>query len=88
MQARPPQYPHKPRPSEAYLLRVDTLRQWRKRTARAMGVESDVIMPKDLLYQIAEHNPKSRAQVDEILASVPWRKQRFAEQIYSLLNSR
>ena len=60
---QPPKMPRKPRPSDAYLLRVDKLRQWRKKKGQTMGVESDVVLPKDLLYQIAEENPQTSTQL-------------------------
>jgi ribonuclease D len=81
-----PQFPHKPRPSDAYLLRVEKLRQWRKNTGRTMGVESDVVLPKDLLYEFAQTNPKTFDQVSEIMTDVPWRLVRFGDQIFNLLN--
>jgi ribonuclease D len=82
-----PKLPHKPRPSEAYLIRVDKLRQWRKNTARAMGVESDIVLPKDLLFDLAEKNPLTYPQISEILHSVPWRLERFGSQIFDLLST-
>jgi len=84
---QPPRIPHKPRPSDAYLLRVDKLRQWRKNKGRTMGVESDVVLPKDLLYELAETNPKQYEQVSEIMEVVPWREEKFGLQIFNLLNS-
>jgi len=87
LQAEPPMLPRKPRPSEAYLLRVEKLRQWRKKTGRSMGVESDVVLPKDLLYQLAEKNPKTWEEFDPILESVPWRREKFGNQIFGLLQS-
>jgi ribonuclease D len=84
---KPPEIPRKPRPSDAYLLRVDRLRQWRKKQGRIMGVESDVVLPKDLLYEFAETNPKTLDQVAEMMASVPWRRERFGKQIFNLLNT-
>ena len=85
LQSPPPRIPHKPRPSDDYLQRVDKLRQWRKKTGHTMGVESDVVLPKDLLYQLADENPQNRAQIDEILEVVPWRREKFSEQLSSLL---
>lgn len=82
-----PKMPRKPRPSDAYLLRVDKLRQWRKNQGRTMGVESDVVLPKNILYQIAEENPQSSVQLAKILEPVPWRHEKFGEQIFGLLNS-
>ena len=51
-----------------------------------MGVESDVVLPKDLLYEFAESNPQTYDQVSEIMASVPWRLEKFGKQILELLN--
>jgi ribonuclease D len=83
---RPPKLPRKPRPSDAYLLRVDKLRRWRKNKGRTMGVESDVILPKDLLYEFAQTNPQSFGQVAEMMTSVPWRRDQFGDEIFQLLN--
>ncbi len=85
---QPPKLPRKPRPSEAYLLRVDKLRQWRKNKGRTMGVESDVVLPKDLLYEFAETNPQTFDQVSVIMEEVPWRLEHFGDQIYQLLKTR
>jgi ribonuclease D len=83
---QPPKFPRKPRPSDAYLLRVDKLRQWRKNKGRAMGVESDVVLPKDLLYEFAEANPQSLEQVSGMLEAGPWRREQFGYEIFQLLN--
>ncbi len=85
---QPPKIPRKPRPSDAYLLRVDKLRNWRKNKGRSMGVESDVALPKDLLYQIAETNPQTQAELFDILESVPWRREKFGDQIFELIRAR
>ncbi len=83
-----PKIPRKPKPSDAYLLRVDKLRQWRKNKGRAMGVESDVVLPKDLLYQIAEANPQTQSKLSDILESTPWRREKFGDQIFELIRIR
>jgi ribonuclease D len=86
-QKNPPRQPHRARPSDEYLERVEALRQWRKTTGRRLGVESDVVLPKDLLLTLAEENPRTRAQVRHILQTVPWRLETFGEQIFDLLLS-
>jgi ribonuclease D len=83
----PPPRPKAHKPSDQYLDRVDVLRSWRKATARKMKVESDVIMPKDLLYELAEQNPKSPSEVETILQEVPWRLNKFGEEIFYLLRA-
>ncbi|MBT3389891.1 MAG: ribonuclease D [Chloroflexi bacterium] len=85
LKADPITPPHKPRPSNDYLERVDRLRRWRIRKAKQWGVNSDVILPKDILYDLAEKNPTSKAAFDMILNSIPWRRQEFGEEIFNLL---
>jgi ribonuclease D len=84
---KPPRRPRRKRPNEQYLNRMESLRSWRKTTARKMGVPSDVVLPKDLLYNLAEHNPTSPDEVKNILQSVPWRFEKYGEEIFYLLRA-
>jgi ribonuclease D len=77
--------PRAPRPNEQFITRLEVLRQWRKRAAHEMGVNSDIVLPRDLLYAIATHNPKNSAELAEILYEVPWRMERFGDQILERL---
>jgi ribonuclease D len=85
LKAPPLKQPQRPRPSQAYLVRTDSLRQWRKNKARSMGVESDIVLPKSLLYELALKNPTKMNQLVEILESVPWRLEQFGSEILDLL---
>jgi len=82
----PPAYPprHK-RPDENYLLRLEALREWRKSAAQQMGVSSEVVLPRDLLYRVAEQDPGDEGELREILADVPWRMEKFGEEISRVL---
>ncbi len=81
-----PVYPaRQPRPSEAYLNRLEALREWRKRAAGAMSVESDIILPRDLLQELAEKNPRSESELAEVLLDVPWRLKNFGSQILAVI---
>jgi hypothetical protein len=51
-----------------------------------MGVNSDVVLPRDLLYAIAAKNPRTQKDLGAILEQVPWRLQRFGEQILEVLD--
>lgn len=83
----PPRFPPKyERPEDDYLIRLEVLKDWRKATARKMGVNSDVVLPRDLLYEIAEKNPRSPKRLGEILREVPWRLENFGEQILYLMH--
>jgi ribonuclease D len=83
--AKPVSPPRSQRPDERFLSRLEKLRQWRKKTALSMGVESDVILPRDLLHALAEQNPKTQESLALILKDVPWRLNRFGSQILELL---
>ncbi len=84
-----PLYPPRPvRPDERYLLRLDTLRNWRKQVARSMGVESDVVLPKDLMQSLAEQDSRRPSAVSEVLAISPYRLSRFGPQLERLLAKR
>jgi ribonuclease D len=69
------------------LNRVESLRVWRRTTAQYMKVGSEVILPKDLLYTLADQNPKSQRDVEQILQAVPWRLEHFGDDIFDLLRT-
>jgi ribonuclease D len=77
--------PRSPRPNDQYLARLEALRLWRKTTAQQMGVGSDVVMPRDLLYILAGENPRSREELANILNQAPWRLERFGDDLLKLL---
>ncbi len=85
--AKPLEPVRKPRPNNQYLERVDRLRSWRIRKAQSIGVKSDVVMPKNLLLDLAEKNPTSKAELNPILESVPWRLGEFGDELLELLDS-
>lgn len=73
------------RPNGSYLARLDALRFWRKRTAQQMGVESDIILPRDILERIAETNPRQMGELSPLMAGLPWRLDKFGRQILEVL---
>ncbi len=81
LKARPLQHKRSPRPDEAYLERLERLRRWRKAAAAGMAVQSDVILPRDLMEALALHNPENAESLARVMASTPWRCQQFGEQI-------
>ena len=73
------------RPGAAYFNRMDAIHTWRKETARNMGVESDVVLPRDLMEAVVRENPKSASGLSELLDTVPWRLNRFGNDILNVL---
>ncbi|HZW05096.1 MAG TPA: HRDC domain-containing protein [Anaerolineaceae bacterium] len=86
LQAEAPRRPIHHRPDELYLARLDTLRNWRKNTGRELGVESDVVLPRDTMEIIAQANPKSRTDLEQLMSDLPWRLERFGAEILRVLN--
>ena len=85
--AAPPEYAERNgRPSEAYLDRLDALRRWRKQKARALGVESDVVLPRESMHRLAEEAPASLEELAACVPDIPWRVQHFGEEMVQVLH--
>ena len=80
-----PKPAREPRPSVEFLERLDRLKQWRKETGKKMEVESDIILPRDILETIAIKNPQEKASLRKIMADVPWRLEHFGDQIMKIM---
>lgn len=79
--AEPIYPPRSHRPDDRTLERLEALRIWRKTTARKLGVNSDVILPRDLLYAVAVQNPRCYEDLETVLHQVPWRMEHFGGEI-------
>lgn len=86
LKAAPTLRTHAPRPSDEYLNRLDRLREWRKKAAQAINVESDVVLPREPLEAIAEANPATLEDLRALMAALPWRREHYAEQIWKVLH--
>ncbi|MFH1185311.1 MAG: HRDC domain-containing protein [Chloroflexota bacterium] len=71
-------------PTAAYLRRLEKLKEWRKKAAAGMEVESDVVLPRGLLLALADRGAQD---VDAIMRSSPWRLRRFGDQISAVLQA-
>jgi ribonuclease D len=81
MTARPPHRHRIERQSDAILVRLDKLKTWRKKIAKQMDVESDVILPRPYLQAIAEKAPETLAALSALMPESPWRVQTFGDDI-------
>lgn len=84
----PVRLPRQPRPDDAYLHRLDALRQWRKVTGLKLSMASDVVLPRDLMYAVAERNPRLPQELAEVLQDSPYRLERFGAQILKTIGRR
>jgi len=67
--------------------RYDRLHTWRKDRARARGVESDVILPRTALWDLAHRPPRSRDELARVRDLGPWRQETYGAEILALLSS-
>lgn len=70
---------------EAVLERYDALRRWRKQRAQERKVESDVIVPREVLLNLARRAPQTAADLDHIAGFGPARRAKYGEEILKLL---
>jgi ribonuclease D len=86
LQAKPVHPPRNIRPDGRYLARLEAIKQWRKLKAHQLQVESDIILPRDLLHVLAAKNPQNEKALSDCLSDVPWRCERYGEEILKVLN--
>ena len=82
---QPPSQPQTTKPNDQHLDRIKQLRLWRKGKAKRMNVESDVVLPKSILLILAKENPQTQDAIGKIMRSVPWRFDKFGDEIFHLL---
>ena len=68
--------------------RYSGLHNWRKQTAVARGVESDVIISKDALWEIARRNPSTVNDLGGIRGLGPWRRKTYGAALVETVNGR
>ncbi len=79
--ARPRQKPIPPRVAERY----SALHSWRRETANARGVESDVILSRAALWDIARRNPATVDDLHEIGGLGPWRRRTYGSALVAVI---
>jgi ribonuclease D len=81
----PPQPPASEPVGESFLTRHEALRAWRKRTAERRKVESDVILPRDVVVEIARLGPTSLEDLRRIMGPLQWRFRAYGPEILRAL---
>ncbi len=85
LNSEPPRRPRCPRKDEDLILRLESLKTWRKKTAARFHVESDVILPREVVEQVATVNPRSISELSALMAQFPWRLEQFGPEIIQTL---
>jgi len=65
--------------------RYQALREWRKGRAAIRGVESDVILSNHILRVLADQNPTSPEQLDDVDVLNRWERGEYGREIIALL---
>jgi len=86
LSGKPLYRPSNHRPEEHMLNRLEHLRNWRKQAGKELGVESDVILPRDTMEQLAQAGPGSLANLEILMKDLPWRLEHFGPDILKQLN--
>ncbi len=73
------------KPSNAILNRLNKLKNWRKKKAEELGVESDIVLPRVYLMPLAEHNPRTLETLSAVMSDSPWRVGQFGTEILKSL---
>lgn len=86
LQAPGQRAPHAHREPNDVRDRYDRLHTWRKDRARLRGVESDVILSRAALLDLARRPPRTHDELTNIEAFGPWRRKTYGEEILALLS--
>jgi len=73
------------RPDDDFLARLDGLKEWRKNTAKQLKVESDIVLPRDMMEKIAAGSPSRLTDLKRLMAQSPVRYRKFGRSILSTL---
>ncbi len=83
--APPPQRPQAPADPDEVRERYDLLRQWRKQRAQGRAVESDVIVPREALRELALRAPQTMEELCQVTSLGPWRRKLYGAEILKVL---
>ena len=81
-----PKYPvHVSNAPSGYWKRHEALMTWRKEVARERGVESDVILGRKALEEIAQKGPGNQKELAAITSLGPWRRKQYGASILGII---
>ena len=77
---------HRTKPSQEYIVRLENLKKWRLQRAREKGVESDVVLPREKMEEIAKVNPQTERELAELMSEMPERFHLYHQFILNALH--
>lgn len=84
-EAKPVRHPQPERMNHASRERIDRLKTFRKNAASKMNVESDIILPREVLYDLAIFPPQDWEAFVERMKMYPWRLEHFGKEIFNAI---
>ena len=84
----PPPRPANHRRPDAVLERLEILRDWRKETAHKLEVESDVVLPREVLEEIAIKAPATSDELRMLMKELPWRFEQYGNRILAAIHQK
>ena len=78
--------PRPVRPRQACIHRANALGQFRKDLGKKMHLDSDIVLPKAWMQEIAEKDPRSLEELADLMPDSPWRLANFGEQILKAIH--
>lgn len=83
-----PKRPPRPKPPPAVVVeRYTSLHSWRKDMALKRGIESDVIISKQSLWDIAYLKPQTVEELDRVQGIGPWRLKTYGHDLIEIVNN-
>jgi ribonuclease D len=86
-QSTPPKRPRKNRIDDSVVNRYKRLRKWRKTTAGTRRVDSDIILPREIMWSIASEAPTTKAALHEIMQPLDRRFKLYGDAILQVIQS-
>lgn len=82
---RLPSPPQLNRPAPVVMERYGALHLWRKTRAEQRGVEADVILSKQAMWELAQHAPSSSEDLQGLQVLGPWRIATYGTELLNLI---
>jgi ribonuclease D len=82
-----PKQPKNKRLSDLAHARYEVLHDWRKNLARKRKVESDIILPREMLREIAVAGPVNHEELHQFMVPLEWRFQEYGDAILDIISN-
>lgn len=86
--ATPPAPPVTERIPDDVRDRYDRVQDWRKKRAQARGVESDVVLLRSTMWDLARRPPRTLADLEGIADFGPVRRAMYGQEILAVVGGR